>query len=643
MALLYSLDIETACNVEGCTDSACSHALDPYRNKITVIGVYASELQAQVFRNLSEFKAWDELHQPAYVGFNLKFDLSVLAAHGVTIPLDRWADDALLMATAFTQKIPLDYLDAYEARRRELNTLLPKGKGHRKASFHSLKTLAPYFLGVEPFWEATLDHDNDEYVLKDAEYTYRLWELFTQELQKEGSYKFYKEKLFEWTKLLYKMEQRGIEVDLELIRKLQVQSNVRAEEIKQQLDNAWYPAYAAYFEKQKEEVVWEYTEKLGLAVAKLKEPNPEKNKKLQERYEAMANRAIEKIPREMNLDSPAQLKWLLQTYFKLDITDFHDDESTGKPVLKRLAADRDDIKLFLEYRAQRKLATAFYPSYLDMQVDGVIHAKFNPFIARTGRLSSSYPNLQQVPKDVHAIFKARKGYVLITKDQAAIEPRLIAYATEDKTLFDIFDHDEDFHGHNTKIFFGLEEEINSIKKNYPLEREVGKEVGLAILYGAGGMRFQESCQKRGFNFGLNECKAMVKEFRAAYPDVIEFKESLDSMLKRGEIVHNLFGRPFRIPDVEDVHMQGFNTLIQGSASDLVLNSAWRMQAAFEAAGIDAHVLLLVHDEIVVEAREEDAEMVATIMDEAMTDYKLETRWGRVELKTEGKTSTRWEK
>lgn len=641
--MLYSLDIETACNVNGCEEVECGHALDPHRNKITVLAIYKEDDQT-IFRNLKLFRKWLENNPDAkFVGHNLKFDLKVLNAHGVPIMEDRWEHDTSLMATVFTTKIPKYWLEEYENRRRELNKSLPKGKGHRKASFHSLKTLAPFFLGVEPFWEATLDHDNDEYVLKDAKYTYHLYEFLHQKLEEEGSYSFYKEKLLPWTKLLLEMEMTGIEIDLDQIKQMQERSLERAAEIKKKLDEEWAEAYKAYRQIKIDELSKEYEEKFLTAKYKLTAPSEERLKSLENKYAGMLDRAVSKLPLEMNLDSPVQLKWLLQDYLKLDITDFHDNESTGKPVLKKLADGRESISLFLEYRAERKLATAFFPSYLDMQHNGKIHCNFNPFVARTGRLSSSSPNLQQVPGSLHKIFKARDGFKLITKDESAIEPRLIAYASECPVLYKILSQGLDFHGYNAKIFFDLKCDVNDVKKLFPKEREVGKEVGLAILYGAGKYRLQESAQKRGFIWEINECEKKVQAFKKAYMRVYQYKYELDEALKAGICAYNMFGRPFTIPDPQDVHMQGLNTLIQGSASDLVLNSAYRMQKAFKERGIKAHVLLLVHDEIVVEAEESRAEEVAELMNECMTDYKLNTKLGFIKLATEGKISDRWEK
>lgn len=640
---MLSIDVETKCGV-GC-ESACEHALDPKRNAITVIGVAwreGSEIKSNVFRDVAAFNAW--LPSDAqYLGFNFKFDFHTLKNAGANLDLLNWAHDASLMASVYTRKVDQQFIEDYETRRKELNALLPKGKGHRHTSGSSLKILAPYFLKVEPFWETPDNHDNDEYVTKDAVYTLRLYEYFLHVMDQEGSLDFYTNKLIKWVRLLVLMEERGIKLDLDALTKAEAASIEKAEEAKRTLDFLWRGAYRAYQQEQVNQIRQKYQEMSSQAQAKIKDPTPEKLKKIDDRYNKLFEKAAQVIEPSINLDSPSQMKWLLKDHFNLSLTDFNEEESTGKPVLKRLAGEgRQDIKTLLEYREQRKLGTAFFPSYREMAVDGVLHCSFNPTATRTGRLSSSGPNLQQVPKGLHNLFIARDGYKLIVKDQAAIEPRLIAFMSEDPMLFSILEKGLDFHGYNTRIFFDLDCQVADVKKLYPLEREVGKEVGLAILYGAGAIRLQESAQKRGFIWSETECRDKVKKFREEYQGVVEFQRKLNLQLEAGA-VPNLFGRPVYVEDPRDIHMKGLNSLIQGSASDLVLNSAYLAQKEFYEKGIDAHILLLVHDEIVLEAADEDVEQAEAIIDRCMTNYPLDIKWGRITLKTEGKTGRAWEK
>jgi DNA polymerase I-like protein with 3'-5' exonuclease and polymerase domains len=635
--VLTSLDIETACGV-GCT-TKCEHALDEHRNVITRIAIWNEE-EKGVWADIFGFKSWLSSHPNArFVGHNLKFDLRTLHAKGLDLRA-RWAADTLLMAATFTEKVSDDWLRWYEQQRKIKNKALPKGYSHREGSKHSLKTLAPYFLSVEPFWEDPTNHANDEYVLKDCEYTYKLCLFLMDALTKEGSLEFYKDKLLPWTRMLLDVEIRGITIDLTLLDQLDDEAKAKAAEAKRVLDEHWADAYGAYSQIQLDDLQARYMEMADRAQLKAKD-----KVKCYERYKKLFQAAKEKLPTQLNLDSPAQLNWLLKDYLKLDITDFDGEETTGKPVLQRLAGKgREDIKTFLDYRKARKLTTAFFPSYREMQVGGILHTSFNPTGTRTGRLSSSRPNLQQVERGIHRIFRARPNCKLLTKDESAIEPRLIAFYSHDLHLYDIISKGEDFHGYNTKIFFDLTCDVAEIKKQFSLEREVGKEAGLAIMYGAGSNRLQESAMKRGFTWTLKECRYKVDRFREFYEGVFKFRdEVINPTLMQGESVISLLGRHFTISDPENVHMQGLNTLIQSSASDLVVHSAHRAMRAFKEQGIDAHVLLLVHDEIVVEVAEPQVKEADAILTHCMTDYNLPTPFGPIKLAVEGGTSDTWSK
>jgi DNA polymerase I-like protein with 3'-5' exonuclease and polymerase domains len=644
---LVSLDIETACDVAGCDRKGCAHALDSFRNRISVIGLYYVSNgvpERHTFRDLPSLRRHlESLGKYHLVGHNLKFDLRVLAAKGCDLSAN-WADDTLLMAATLTEKISPEWMEWYERERKRHNELLPRGHSHRQGSPHSLKCLAPFFLGVEPFWEDPTNHDNDVYVLKDVEYTFRLAAVFEAKLKDEGVYEFYKTKLLPWTRMLLEMEQKGITLDMQALDFSEVIAQEEAIKAKAKLDQLWASAYYSHRKEQEIALLESYTQKEQQAVSKLKNPTYEKAKATRLRYLALYEKAVEKLPATLNLDSPAQLSWLLRDHFKLDITDFHGEEGTGKPILQKLAEKREDLKLFLEYRKQKKLTTAFFPSYREMQWEGRLHCSFNPTGTRTGRLSSSTPNLQQVPAHLHRLFRARPGHKLATYDMSAIEPRLIAYYTHDLRLIDIVNSGEDFHGNNARIFFGLDCETKDIKERYPNERKMAKEVGLSLFYGAGSGRLEETSQKYGFMWNSRRCRDILKRFKEEYEGVYAFRDGvLNPLLSAGHTVTNLLGRQYRIDDPTDVHLQGLNTLIQSSASDLVINSAHRITERLKVAGIPGSVLLLVHDEIVTEVPEDCVGQSVILITDAMTSYHLPTPLGPIRLEVEGKVADSWEK
>jgi DNA polymerase-1 len=358
-----------------------------------------------------------------------------------------------------------------------------------------------------------------------------------------------------------------------------------------------------------------------------------------------AHAEISSLPKTLNLDSPTQLTWLLRDHFGLDIKKFDDDESTGKEVLQRLSASgRDDIGLLLKYRAARKLTSAFFPTYQDLSdSEGKLHTSFNPTGTRTGRLSSSRPNLQQVPADLHRLFIARPGYVLVTRDLAAIEPAVVGYYTDDPILCELLIRGGDFHGRNAMIMFGLDCQEHEVKEQFPDERKLAKTCGLALMYGAMGGRIQATAQQMGWQWTIEKCQDTYDNFQQAYIEVFKFKQELDRGLHRGGCTTNLFGRKHSYPNRRDIFMKGFNTLIQSSASDLLLESTHRATVEMQKENIDAHPLLWVHDEIVFEVLESQAPQAEAILDSHLTRHNLMTRFGRIPLRCEGKTASFWAK
>lgn len=658
-----ALDIETECR-HGC-ETACDHALDERHNRITVIGIYSPSI-SHAFRAddvqdaCGVFSDWvlGNCEPLELVGQNLKWDLRQLGYHGTFLGVGtEWADDTLLMAAALSDKIPDSWLADYEAKRKVLNAALPRGYSHRMGTPNTLKCLAPYHLGVEPFWENPVSHDSDEYVLRDCEYTYRLADILADKLRAEGSYDFYKDKLLPWTKLLLRMERKGVALDLAAMDEAEQAAKSAADEARAKLDAAWAPAYAAWAERRRVEECQRYVGMFEAAVAKLKldAKFDDRRAKCVDRYRGLQAAALTKLDTSFNLNSPTQLEWLLRDHLGHDIHNFEGEESTGKVVLKRLAVSDPNVATLLGHRQQSKLVSAFFPTWRALHHDGAMHTTFHPTRVqqegaddengtRTGRLSSSGPNLQQVPGHLHRLFRARPGCKLITRDASAIEPRLIAYYTQDENLFNIVATGDDFHGHTTRVLFEYNCPIADIKRHYTHQRNMGKRIGLQLFYGSGAGGLQRTAQEFGFMWSKRECYKKLDAFREYYAGVFRYRdEVINPALMEGQAMTNLMGRRFRIAHPSDVHMTGFNTLIQGSASDLVWNSAHMAQETYDLKQLGAHVLLLVHDEIVVEAPACIAQICDTILDECMTGYELFMPLGPVKLATEGKISDVWEK
>lgn len=632
-----SLDIETRCGVETCTDNSCKHALDHHRSVITCAGLYwevGGKAYQEVYRDLDRLRdRLIDLSDFVLVGHNLlQFDIKHLKAKGLDLT-DRSWECTQLMAAALSQKIPDDWLASYELKRKELNKALPHGHtAHREAGKHSLKTLAPYFLGVKPFWENTLDKDNDDYVLTDCRHTFNLFKFLSQALVKDQTDGFYREKMKPWCRMFFDGEWEGVRLSFETMAAHEEKAKKQADEAKAKLDEMWKPAYDAYKSHQQDLLWVDYKCKAEAACDRLKDKTPDRVERTVQRYTALRYKAEAKIE-PFNLDSPAQMAWLLRDYLEYDITNFEGEESTGVEVLERLAAEgKEDVKQLLEYREGNKLITSFFPTYRELAYQGKIHASFALARTRTGRSASSSPNLQQVPGHIRDIFVGD----FIIKDYSGIEPVVIAYYSQCPILCDLLiNKGGNFHSFNTPAFFPYVEcSMEDVKKLYPKERDAAKELGLLLLYGGGWRRIKISMMKRGFKVSDRECKERYENFKDLYQTVFEFKlKTLDPMLSAGEPVTNLLGRKIRIAR-DDVHMKGLNTLVQSSASDLLLQSSLKIKRA----GV-AFPLLWIHDELVARGEPRAEAEIERIM----TSYKLPTPYGNLPLKVEGHVAKYWKK
>lgn len=631
MKKLLALDIETESITEDKED-----ALNPRKSRITCIGIYGEGNSKIVFR-----APWDKFLSQIYynqdytfVGQNFKFDLKHMAHHFGEMPnwQERWEDDTRLMAFVCTEKIPQEYIDAYEERRKELNK--NRKNNHREAKFHSLKTLAPYFLGVDAFWEPDESHNSDEYVLKDCEYTYKLFEFMFSKLSALGQHDFYKNKLMPWTKMILAAELEGVTLDVKQVESLQSAYCQEIKDLTATLKVAWESHYIAYKNKCIAELNTQYQDMFQAAALKTK------NKSLvdlQLKYVNLFERAKKKMfdnnDCELSLDSPAQLKWLLRDRLNLDVVNLEGDESTGKEVLQRLAKEDDTVAKLLRLRKLTKLVTAFFPKYMSLKTEtNKIHADYNIDGTRTGRLSSSGPNMQQHPRELKDLFIAGDKHKFVTYDVTAIEPLLMAYYSEDAALTKLIQEGKSLHSVNAIIMFGLDCEEHEVKDKYPTERQIAKTIGLACLYGAGWNQVKMAGQKEGRFFTERECKQIVYRIRDTYSGVWDFKQALDLEMEQGTVIYNFMGRPMRIDNPEDVYMKAFNTLIQGSASDLVLDIGLDI-----VENTNSTPVMFVHDSIVslvnTDAADVDYEEICIRhlfkreLTNASTTFKLEVDGG----------------
>jgi DNA polymerase-1 len=261
------------------------------------------------------------------------------------------------------------------------------------------------------------------------------------------------------------------------------------------------------------------------------------------------------------------------------------------------------VEKILKHRELSKLG-GYLKGWLEEQYEGRIHTTYNMANTRTGRLSSSGPNLQQVPRDksIRGLFIPSDGKVFVIADYPQIEPRFAAHYSQDQALLDVFKNREDFYGSIAVRVLGVKCLPNEVKLHHPQMRQVAKVIGLSILYGIGTKKLSDFIKlQTGQIFSQAQCKSIIDDYFRAYPGLLELRKYVEKKVNHNGILTNHYGRKMQISPL-DVFAQGVNSLIQSSASDACLFSQLKF--------VDhphAKLVAIVHDEVVYEVTPEHAD------------------------------------
>jgi DNA polymerase-1 len=326
---------------------------------------------------------------------------------------------------------------------------------------------------------------------------------------------------------------------------------------------------------------------------------------------------------EFNVGSPPQLREVLFERLKLSTKGVKRGKtglSTDVDVLTRLAADHPLPAKILEWRALAKLKSTYVdalPALVD-PATGRLHTSFNQTVAATGRLSSSDPNLQNIPvrtaegRRIRAAFVAAPGHRLVSADYSQIELRLLAHLSGDPALTAAFESGEDVHARTAADVFG---DLPAAEG-----RRLAKVINYGILYGMGPTR-----AARELGVSVQEAGAYIGEYFRRYAAVRTFIDATVAEARQRGYVSTVLGRRRYLPELgaKDVAVRQFaeraavNTPIQGSAADLIKRAMLEVRERLREQGLDAHMLLQVHDELLVEARAADAPAAAEVVRRAM--------------------------
>ena len=327
---------------------------------------------------------------------------------------------------------------------------------------------------------------------------------------------------------------------------------------------------------------------------------------------------------EFNINSPKQLgEVLFETlelpYGKKTKTGW----STNADVLEKLSGLHPIVEEVLEYRMLTKLKSTYADGlYKVISEDGRIHTNFQMTVTATGRLSSTEPNLQNIPirkalgSQIRNMFIAPKGRVLVDADYSQIELRLLAHISQDKAMIDAFLSGEDFHAVTASNVFHV-----PLEDVTPALRSRAKAVNFGIVYGISAFSLSQD-----IHVSPREAQAYMDAYFSEYPGVHRYMEEIVEKAKADGYVATMYGRRRALPELSSSKyaMREFgkrvalNMPIQGTAADIMKLAMIDAYDCLQRSGLKAKLVLQVHDELIVECPEEEAEKVKQILASSMS-------------------------
>ena len=340
---------------------------------------------------------------------------------------------------------------------------------------------------------------------------------------------------------------------------------------------------------------------------------------LGEKLVALERQAFEIAGEEFNLASPKQLGVILYEKLGLPVISktAKGQASTAEAVLAELAEQDYELpKVLMQYRTLSKLKST-YTDRLPEQINprtGRIHTSYHQAVAATGRLSSTDPNLQNIPirtaegRRIRQAFVAPKGYKLLAADYSQIELRIMAHLAKDESLLDAFRHGRDVHKATAAEVFGVP--LDEVSTD---QRRSAKAINFGLIYGmsAFGLAKQIGCDRK-------QAQAYIDVYFARYPGVLAYMERTRAQAAEQGFVETLFGRRLYLPDIhaknqalrKGAERTAINAPMQGTAADIIKRAMVTVDGWLSESGLDARVILQVHDELVLEVREDLVEHVS---------------------------------
>ena len=347
-----------------------------------------------------------------------------------------------------------------------------------------------------------------------------------------------------------------------------------------------------------------------------------------------------------NIGSPMQLSHVLFDVMGLPTKGLKKNKrgyySTNAKVLSDLARDHEIVRLILDWREKSKIKSTYLDTLGPLRRgDGRVHTTYNQTITATGRLSSSDPNLQNIPtrselgRTVKTAFSAGEGSVFLAVDYSQIELRLLAHLSGDEHLVRAFNEGEDFHAETAARVFGV-----PVSEVTPDLRSRAKAVNFGIVYGQQAYGLSQS-----LHISMAEARDMIDRYYEAYPGVRTFLDNVVARAKQTGYAETMYGRRRHIPELKakNPQLRGFgertamNHPMQGTAADIIKIAMARVSRRLEEEGFAAHMILQVHDELDFECPVDEVERLTAMVRDVM-EHVVDLR---VPLIAEASTGITW--
>ncbi len=513
------------------------------------------------------------------VGHNLKYDFIVLARHGLRAsPLTFDTMLAEWLCDPASRNLGLKNLVWLRLglEMTEISTLIGRGRNQRSMAEVAIEEVAPY-------------------AVADAEVCLRLMPLLHEELATKNQQQLYYDLEMPLITVLADMEMAGIRLDTAFLEQLAVELSKRLAEIESEIYTLAGGEFNVNSTQQLSKVLFD---DLGLAP-------PDRTRRTASGHYSTAASVL------------------------MDMRDAH-------PVVERILEQREIAKI-----------KSTYADAIPTQVNpatGRVHTSFHQTGSVTGRLASSDPNLQNIPirtelgRQIRRAFIAKPGHTLLSVDYSQIELRIVAHISKDKAMIQAFLKDQDIHAATAAAIFGVEQEQVT-----PQMRRRAKAINFGLIYGMSPFGLT-----RTTDLTLAEAENFVKAYFERFPGVQEYLEAIRTQAADTGYVSTLLGRRRYFPQLMPgasvseqararATREAINAPIQGTAADIIKIAMLRLPSALRERGLQAQMLLQVHDELVFECPEDEVEDTAQLAREIMQDaYEL-----NVPLKTDAKSGPTW--